>query len=479
MSTVDVAASGQRASSLKVASGLLGLATIVTRLTTLVVMALLARGAGTESVGYYGLATLGASFTAAALSLGFPTYLTRNVPAGLVPSPEVARIHCGRLVVLLAAAAVAYPVAGVTLAGEFRLGFFLFFLASLLEQWNETAWVLVRGTRSAWVEPLTNATTSLLLVAVCAADAWLSDGLTFGEAAIYLAVAAIVRSGAAIGMAGVWRHLRVSRQANVARHVRQALPYFASDLLGLMYFRGDVIVLALFVSASRVGEYVSAAAIIGPAVQVAASMGVGALAYAAPRLLTGHQAADDPTAIFRFFRTSGLAAAGLIHLGLPVAVAILFGGEGHTILVLAMILALFLALRFANFGLSAILLAGGHASSRLLVLVLSIVGNVGLNIALDGSFGAYGAAWATVLTELIVAGSLLWFIHERALVRPAVVSVGFVAVAATVMVVLLEVLEPAPAALATGVLFGVGAAVSLIVQGRPARQAQTLTVEAT
>jgi O-antigen/teichoic acid export membrane protein len=144
-----------------------------------------------------------------------------------------------------------------------------------------------------------------------------------------------------------------------------------------------------------------------------------------------------------------------------------------------MILALFLALRFANFGLSAILLAAGHASSRLVVLALSIVGNVGLNIALDGSFGAYGAAWATVLTELVVAGSLLWFIHEGALVRPAVVSVGFVAMAATVMVVLLEVLAPAPAALATGVLFGVGAAVTLVVQGRPARQAPTSTVEAT
>lgn len=477
MTTTDVKPPKQR-SSLTVASGLLGLSAVATRLTTLVVMALLAAGAGTEAVGYYGLATLGASFTAAALSLGLPTYLTRDVSAGLVSPGEVARIHLVRFGLLLLAAGLAYLLADNVLAREIRFGMFLFFVASLLEQWNETAWVLIRGTRSAPAEPVTNTVTGLILVGACSVDAWLFSGLSFNHAAVYVAIAAVARSSAACVTVGIWRSLRSSSgPVNFAAHIKRSLPYFASDLLGLLYFRGDLFILAMFASASEVGEYVSAAAIIGPAVQMAASMGTGALAYAASRLLAGRPSTEDPLTIFQFFRLSGQAAAGLMCIGLPIAVWILFGDQAHDIFTLAMILTMFLALRFANYGLSTILLAHGRASSRLLVLVLSIFGNAALNLGLDGKFGAYGAAWATVLTELVVASSLLYFLRIRALVRPAVVAVGYVAVTATVMIGLLEAWRPTAAALLTGGLFLAVAALTSLIQRRASRRSSITEAE--
>ncbi|MEV6349556.1 lipopolysaccharide biosynthesis protein [Actinoplanes sp. NPDC051851] len=472
MSAPEISAPGHRPASLKVASGLLGLATMVTRLTTLVIMALLARGAGAEAVGFYGLATLSASFAAAALSVGFPTYLTRNVSAGLVPHPEVARIHTTRLLVMLLAAAICWPVAGFTVPGAVQLGFFLFFLSSLLEQWNETAWVLVRGTRKAWREALANAIASVTLVAACGADALLAGGLSFTRAAVYMALASLLRSVLAFWLSGVWRQLLVPGRVDLVGRSRQAVPYFAADLLGLMYFRGDTLVLALFVAASQVGEYVSATGIVGPAVQVASSMGVGALAYAAPRVLGGGRP-DEPVTIFRFFQIAGFGATGVMLAGLPIATLILFGDEGATIMHLAMILALFLALRFANFGLSAVLLAGGKASSRLIVLVVSMLGNVALNLALDGRYGAFGAAWSTVLTELIVASSLLYFLHDRTLLRPVAASTAFVAVVAVVLVTLVELLPLAGASVGTGILFLAGAAAVVVVRRRFARPAQT------
>ena len=477
MSTVEVSPPRPRSSSLKVSSGLLGLATIITRLTTLVLMALLARGAGAESVGFYGLATLSASFTAAALSVGFPTYLTRSFPAELVSAQEVARIHTVRLGVLLLAAVVAYPVTGWIVPAAVQMGFVLFFLSSLLEQWNETAWVLVRGTRQAWREPLVNATTAALLLAMCGFDALMADGLTFNHAAIYLVFASAVRSIGAFLAAGVWRPLLSPGRTDLAGRIKQSLPYFAADLLGLMYFRGDTLVLALFVAASQVGQYVSATGIVGPAVQVASAMGVGALAYAAPRKLMGGGKADDPTTIFGFFEIAGFGATGLMLVGLPVAATILFGAEGDTVLHLAMILALFLALRFGNFGLSALLLAGGKASSRLLVLVASIVGNLALNLALDRTFGPFGAAWSTVLTELIVAGSLIYFIRDRALYRPVAGSIVFVAVAAVVLVAAVAALGLTVASICTGVVFLAGAA-ALLLKRRSGRTVPTATVEA-
>jgi O-antigen/teichoic acid export membrane protein len=142
-----------------------------------------------------------------------------------------------------------------------------------------------------------------------------------------------------------------------------------------------------------------------------------------------------------------------------------------------MILALFLALRFGNFGLSALLLAGGKASSRLIVLIASIIGNVALNLALDSTFGPFGAAWSTVLTELIVAGSLIYFIRDRALYRPVAGSILFVAVAAAVQVGTVAAVGITVASICTGVVFLAGASV-LLLKRRSGRSVQTATVEA-
>src|SRR5581483_8510693 len=62
--------------------------------------------------------------------------------------------------------------------------------------------------------------------------------------------------------------------------------------------------------------------------------------------------------------------------------------------------ALFLPLRFLNFAFSALLVARGGAGRRLWIVGGTTVLNVALNLLLDGRLGAYGAAWATVVTEV-------------------------------------------------------------------------------
>jgi O-antigen/teichoic acid export membrane protein len=458
----------RRHASLTMTSGLLGGSQVVNRLAILVVLALLARGAGAAAVGYYGLATLAASLAATAVSFGLPTYLTRSVPAGLVAPPTVARIHVARLAVLAAVAVAGYLPAAGLLPDGIWYGFLLIFVSGLLEQWNETAWPLVRGTRMAWREPLVNAATGLMVVGLCSVDAW-RGGLTFDDAAGYLVAVAVIRSIAAAAAVGMPRLLRTPGRGELRIHAGGALPYLASDLLGLLYFRGDVFVLAMLVPATLVGEYVSAATVVNPAVQVAAAMAAGGLAYASARLFPGQPGTDDSTAVFTFFRTAGMAAAGALYVILPAAIALLFA-DNDDILALAMILAVFLALRFANYGLSSILLALGRASSRLLVLALSICGNVALNLALDGRYGAYGAAWATVLTELIVGGSFLWFLRSNHLVGPAVLSAAWVLSLAVVMVVLMELIGPVRTAPVVGALFLAAAAATILCERRASRR---------
>jgi len=431
-------------------SGLLGFSQLIARVSTLAVMALLVRGAGTEAVGYYGLATLTASLIAIGLSFGMPTYLTRQVPAGLVGPGEVARIHGLRLIVLAFAAIVGYPILAAMTPSAIQLGFFLFFAASLLDQWNETAWVLVRGTPQAWREPLANSTTSVLLVGACAADLWLFDGLTFLNAATFTIVATALRSTAAAALTLGVRRTGSATALRLPTHIKQAFPYLASDLLGLIYFRGDVLVLTTFVAAAQVGEYVSATGLINPAVQVASAMSVGALAFAAPRAFAGDGERSDPRTIYQFFRQAGLAASGAISLALPIGIAILFGTSGMTILRLAVVLTLFLSLRFANFGLSAILLAAGGAPRRVLVLIASIAVSILFNVTLVGRFGAFGSAWAALLTEFVVAVSLVWASRQRILVRPVAQTLAVTSGLAVVVFAAMQTLTPRVASAVVG-----------------------------
>ncbi|MFY1636512.1 O-antigen ligase family protein [Solwaraspora sp. WMMB335] len=470
----------RRRASLAVASGLLGVAAIANRLTILVLMALLTRGAGAAVVGYYGLATLSASFVAAFLSFGLATYLTREYAAGLVSSAEVARLHFSRLTLFTLAGVAAWIVTGVVVPAEVRAAFLLCFVASLLEQWNETAWPVVRGTTRGWVEAATNGACGVLLIGLCGVEVLRTGALDFDRAGQYLLAVAVLRSAAAVLFTGLWRQTLPSlRRAEAGRgeagrgrvgggRIRQAAPYFAADLLGLAYFRGDTFILALFVTAAQVGVYVSAAALVGPAVQVAAAMGVGALAFAAGRRADDHPAADDPVTVYRFFRTAGWGASGLLYLALPAGIAILFGTDGSTIAAVTTVLGLFLALRFANYGLSAVLLAAGRAGGRLIVLVCSLTANVLLNLLLASRFGVFGAAWSTVLTELVVAASMLWFIRSPALLRPVLVEVAIVAAVGALLVAAWQFVGLTTAVLCVGPLLVGLAGAGLLWQRRAA-----------
>ncbi|WP_162907367.1 lipopolysaccharide biosynthesis protein [Allorhizocola rhizosphaerae] len=460
-----------RRASLALSSGLLGVSTLISRVSTLALVVLLTRGAGVDAVGYYGLATLSASLVAIGLSFGMPTYLTRQVPAGLVQPSHVTRIHALRFAVLGTVAAVAYPVMAAVAPTDVSLGFFLFFAASMLDQWNETAWVRVRGTASAWKESVVNGCSSILLASVCAADLWLFDGLTFLDAARYCVMVAMLRSLAATVWSAAGRREPggVPERLHLAKHLRQGFPYLVSDLLGLLYFRGDVLILSSFVAATQVGQYVSATGLINPAVQVASAMSVGALAYAAPRVFTGGEGGSEPTTIYRFFLQAGLAAAGVICVGLPLGVSILFGAEGGPILQLALILSLFLTARFANFGLSAILLAGGGASKRVLVLLASIAASVALNLVLVGRFGAMGSAWSAVVTEFVVAGALLWASRVRQLATPVALTMTGVVLAGGVMVASVSLFGLQTACLVVGACYLIWGIALLARQRRTAR----------
>jgi O-antigen/teichoic acid export membrane protein len=350
--------------------------------------------------------------------------------------------------VALVAASAVLVAASPVVAAAARTGFVLCAVSVLVDQWNETGWVICRGRGRARVEAEAEVISDGALLAVAAVSLAVGRGLPFGVAGVLLLAAALARSAVAVTLLRSWPSPPWSALGAVARrHLRAAVPYCAADMLGLAYLRGDTAVLAVFASSSVVGAYVAANSLVGPVVQVAAMMGVAALAVMARR---AGEEDDDGRGGQEALLVALFAAAGsVVAVGLMVALwtmtPMLFARHVGAIRSLGLILALFLPLRFANFALSSVLLAAGGAARRLGVVAATVLINVGLNVAVDGRLGAFGAAWATVLTEAAVTALFLRVVAVKPAAYVPLAGVGAAVVAASVwLAVALRGAHPLP-----------------------------------
>ena len=214
--------------------------------------------------------------------------------------------------------------------------------------------------------------------------------------------------------------------------------------------------------------YVAANAFVGPLVQVAATMSLGSLALVARRDRHGRIAsgADEDAALASLFAALGAAVACALVVGLWPVVAVLFPTHVGTIRNLGIVLALFLPLRFLNFAFSALLVARGGAARRLWIVAGTTALNVTLNLAFDGHLGAFGAAWATVLTEVGVTALFVLSLRAVRVGAPVAVIVATVGAASVWAAIALRG-GSAPGALVApiaGVMFVGGAACAVLSQ---------------
>jgi O-antigen/teichoic acid export membrane protein len=386
-----------RAGSLAHSSGLLGLAAIAGRVANVGLLVVLARNVGQQAVAFYGLATLAASFIALTASLGLSTYVTRAVALGEIDNKAVRAIHTARGAVLTMSVGVLGIVSAAFVPSRFAIGYVLFAIASVADSWNDTSWSAIRGTPKAGREAATNASTYVLGLCVVL-FVWRIRGISFTEASVVWASSGIVRSLLACALTRVWPTAGFAEVvATLRAHIRRALPYLGSDVLGLAYLRGDTFVLSFFVSTTALGSYVAAASFSSPLVQISSAMALGALA----KLGRGAKQGDlEKVVDFFGFAGSGISVA--ISAALPAAVVILYGSSRGQVLILSLVLTAFVPLRFCNSAVSSVVLLHGGAAYRLFIVLFSVLLNVGLNVALDGQMGARGAALATVLTEAFV-----------------------------------------------------------------------------
>jgi O-antigen/teichoic acid export membrane protein len=247
--------------------------------------------------------------------------------------------------------------------------------------------------------------------------------------------------------------------------VRDVVPYALATAAGLLYFRVAVVLLSLVASAHETGLYSAAfrtveVLLIVP--QLAVSTVLPIFAHAA-----GRDRERLAYGVDRTFRAAAVFGGGLavvLALGAPFAIAVVagpdFDGAADMLRIQALGLGVALVTSVFTYALLSLRMHRELLFANLAALGVSVV----LTLALGSAWGGVGAATATAIAEVCLAGSAVWLLVRRhPALRPAwsflfrVVAAGLVAGALGLIPLPSLVLALAGAAVYTALAFALRA----------------------
>ena len=187
-----------------------------------------------------------------------------------------------------------------------------------------------------------------------------------------------------------------------------AIPLWLAAVLSTLYFRSDVILVRYFCGASEVGAYAAAYRVFEASTLLPSTI----MTVAFPRLARDHGMSllhPQP----RWTRLEGRLAGLVVGLGALAGVILYVSsdratdwvfGSGFARLALSLrVLALDVPVLFLNFALAPFLIARGKERPYLVLAALLLVLNVGTNVVTIPRMGGPGAAWATLVTDVVRA----------------------------------------------------------------------------
>jgi O-antigen/teichoic acid export membrane protein len=190
-----------------------------------------------------------------------------------------------------------------------------------------------------------------------------------------------------------------------ATHV---LPLGAGILLSALYFRIDVYFLQLFHGVDVVGRYNAAFRMIDAVRLFPAAV----LAVAYPMLCTTGTRAQVRRLSLLLGGTSIVIGGAMYGAASPL-LATLYGDGFVTASAALRVLALSLPLLFINYALTHQVIAWGHQRAYFAIAAAALCINVLANLLLIPDFEMVGAAWSTLLTEVVVCAGCLQVLRRR------------------------------------------------------------------
>jgi O-antigen/teichoic acid export membrane protein len=382
----------------------------------IVLMVMAAPLLGAVAFGSYQFVQAATTMLALFIDLGTGMWTTRALARDRTRAAAIVgtalRIRFVAVLPYLAIVAVASAVAG---PGETRRGLAILGLAALVNAFVDYFGAIFRGFERLGDEARLNVLRAVLIAAaglgaLCLqrSVASLAAGLLVGMILSAIYGLWVLRRRYALGMRTDTFDRTLARSV-----VSEALPLWVAGLLSLLYFKGDIVILKVFAGDAEIGAYSAAYKVfeglmILPAVVMAATF--------PPLARARHQPA-------RQRRWEAVLVTSLLALGLLVGVVVYLGsgrivrlvyGAGFLRAVPSLrVLSLAVPILFVNYGLTHFMIARDLERRNVAFAGLLLVVNVGVNLVLIPRRGGPGAAWATLITEVVLTTCCLLALRRR------------------------------------------------------------------
>jgi O-antigen/teichoic acid export membrane protein len=190
--------------------------------------------------------------------------------------------------------------------------------------------------------------------------------------------------------------------------LRDAAPIGAGVLLSAIYFRCDVYFVSYWHGLETVGMYNA----VFRLVEALRLLPAAALAVAFPELVR----ATDGRPLRRLavmLTAGGSLTMAVTYVAAPAIVQTIYGATYLPAAPALRVLALALPLFFLNYALTHQVIAWDGQRAFAAITAAALLANVTGNLLLIPSQGMVGAAWSTLLTELVVTGGCVLALREK------------------------------------------------------------------
>lgn len=397
---------------------------LVQKLVSYFVLAYLARHLDKAAMGEFFFAVAYATVFATLTQLGTGRYLMRRV----AEDPDTALDHLGevlsvRIPLVLATFLLMNAVAWLLMPDQILI-VMLASIYVLTRDFYSSFAAMFTGLRLMNYRIATSLTAEVLLVALVIGSVkvgWQLEGILLcyiaanGSMLVLTVLIAALRFGR-LQLAwsrAVWR-----------RVVTPSLVFFIITFLDLLVFKVDTVMLRFMASATAVADYEAAYKFF----EVSRVVVRPAAAVFFPIFAQIATQGDwlKFTGLYRqlVFKVGSLGAGISIAAALfaPILIPAVWGESYRESIPIMQVL--FIAVPALYIAFLGIFLANSLYLERTLVkiLLVSLLGNIALNSVAIPTWGATGAAWATVVTEAVLAGWILWVIAASLRQRHGVVE---------------------------------------------------------
>lgn len=372
---------------------------------SLVVSVVVARRLGPS---HYGAYAAGAAIAAIPFSAG-PFGADQMLLAGRTDRSGAYRLAL-RAGLLVSGAALILALGWPSIPRAARLCAVLLAVAGigqyLLTIWFADASRRLRHARRAWRE-LGAGTLVAVLVLILAAAAPRPVAVAGGAAAANLFLGGLL----------LLRYLR--RPAESVKPVglgRQGAWYAASSVLYTAYFQIDVVLLASIRTPTQTADYRVAVNALTAVVVLAVVVNNDVLRPTLYRVAGSH-ALETARRALRLNAALGVATSLLLASVGKWMIEPIYGSHYAEARTLVLVLSIGLLPHFFNSWAGNVLVAFSQIRQVVLVQGVLTILNIAVNVAVIPSYGARGAAWATVATELAGVGAYSWLVMPSRLQR--------------------------------------------------------------